>query len=336
MAVQPYRKRANLRDVAKAADVSVATVSRVLNTPSIVSEDTRIRVRSAIDRLCFVPSAAARAINSGRTRIVGALVPTLDNAIFARFLAALEEGLAQHGLSLVVATTDGDEDREARKAESLVDIGAEALIVSGVSHGADFDELVRRTRLPAIATSYFDEGYYLPTIGYDNAAASELALVHLKSAGHRDIAVIHGPPDRNDRTRARLEGLKYAAGEARLYYFTGDVSMEGGASATRSYLASGYKCTAVLCLSDVLAISALFELRRHGLEVPGELSVMGVDDLPASAHAVPRLTSVRLPVDRMGQETSRAVAEWIETQTVPKSILLDCSLVIRDSTRNVA
>lgn len=336
MTVRSSRKRANLRDVARAAGVSVATVSRVLNSPSLVSEDTKSRVRSAIDTLHFVPSAAARAINSGRTRMVGALVPTLDNAIFARFLSALEEGLGDYGLSLVVATTDGNVDTEATKAERLVDIGGEALIVSGVSHSAAFDELVRRTRLPTVATSYFDVGYHLPTIGYDNAAAASLALHHLISAGHREVAVLHGPTDRNDRTRARLKGLRDAAGEVKLHFFAAEITMEGGGEATRAYLASRLGCTALLCLSDVLAISALFELRRHCIDVPRQLSVIGVDDLPASAHTVPRLTTVRLPVSRMGRETAIAVGEWIERQTIPGSRLLDCNLVIRDSTRDVS
>jgi LacI family transcriptional regulator len=331
--VQPIKKRANLRDVAKTAGVSVATVSRVLNSPALVSEDTRTRVQTAIEALHFVPSAAARAINSGRTKIVGALVPTLDNAIFARFLSCLEEGLGAYGLSLVVATTDGDEGIEAVKAERLVNIGAEALIVSGVTHSAEFDELVRRTRLPTIATSYFDECYHLPTIGYDNAAASTMALQHLTSAGHRDIAVFHGPTEKNDRTRARLNGLRNSGRDVRLHFFAAEITMEGGAGATRAFLASGSKCTALLCFSDVLATSALAELRRHGLDVPGDLSVIGVDGLPASAYSEPKLTTVQLPVSRMGHETAHAVAGWIERQALPKSLLLDCGLVIRGSTR---
>lgn len=336
MAVRHTKKRANLRDVAKTAGVSVATVSRVLNSPALVSEDRRTLVQAAIDTLHFVPSAAARAINSGRTKIVGALVPTLDNAIFARFLSCLEEGLGAYGLSLVVATTDGDEGTEAMKAERLVNIGAEALIVSGVSHSAEFDELVRRTRLPTIATSYFDECYHLPTIGYDNAAASAMALQHLTSIGHRYIAVFHGPTEKNDRTRARLEGLKNAPHDVRLHFFVADITMEGGAGATRAFLTSGLKCTALLCFSDILAATALVELRRNGLDVPADLSVIGVDGLPASAYSEPRLTTVRLPVSRMGYETAQAVAGWIERQTVPKSLLLDCGLVIRGSTRDLS
>jgi LacI family transcriptional regulator len=119
----------------------------------------------------------------------------------------------------------------------------------------------------------------------------------------------------------------------RLHFFVAEITMEGGAWATRALLSSGCTCTALLCFSDILAASALVELRRSGLDVPRDLSVIGVDDLPASAYSEPRLTTVRLPVSRMGYETAHAVAGWIERQAVPRSLLLDCGLVIRGSTR---
>ena len=131
--MKAQRKRANLRDVAAAAQVSVATVSRVMNAPETVAEKTRARVEQAMQELRWLPSAAARAINSGRTRFVGALVPTLEHDIFARVLAGLERQLASHRLSLVVATTDDDPRIEAEKAQGLIDIGAEGLMVSGMT-----------------------------------------------------------------------------------------------------------------------------------------------------------------------------------------------------------
>lgn len=267
--------------------------------------------------------------------MVGALVPTLDNAIFARFLAVLEERLADHGLSLIVATTDGDGDIEAKKSEGLIEIGAEALIVSGVTHSVAFDMLVKRARLPVIATSYFDKDYDLPTIGYDNAAASASALRFLHSSGHRDIAIFHGSDNGNDRTRARLRGLQDAPKDVRLRYFVTDLAMDGGARAARDYLDSRHTCTALLCLSDVIAMSALFELQRQGVDVPETLSLMGIDDLPVSAFTVPSITTVHLPVGQMGTQTADAIALWVENQIVPKSILLGSDLIIRESTRDI-
>lgn len=324
---QNKKKRANLRDVAKAAGVSVATVSRVLNAPDVVSGETRKRVQAAIDVLHFVPSAAARSINSGRTRVVGALVPTLDNAIFSSFLATLEAGLGEHGLSLVVATTDGDPDIESEKASRLIEIGAEAMIVSGVTHSSEFDTLIKRTRLPVIATSYFDGDYHLPSIGYDNAAASNMAFQYLRSLGHQDIAVIHGPTKHNDRTRARLDGL-----EAPFQTFETDISLEGGAFAVGEILTSRVRSSAILCTSDVLAAGALFELQRRKIEVPDDISVMGIDNLPLSFHTVPQISTIHLPVKKMGELTADAVVQWIENQVIPKSKRIETRLIVRQST----
>lgn len=336
MIMKDGRKRANLRDVAAAACVSVATVSRVLNTPEAVTRETRVRVQAAIDELRFVPSAAARAINSGRTRIVGALIPTLDNAIFARFLDALERQLVPHHLSLIVATTSDDPKREADKAQRLIDIGVEGLILSGITHSGALYSLIERTQLPAIATSYFDARYRLPTIGYDNRAAAIIALQHLSGLGHREIAVIHGPTDNNDRTRARIAGLKDAGLPVRLSFHQSDLSLGGGSATANRILTSGEHVTAILCLSDVLAAGALFELRRSGIEVPRTMSLMGIDDLPASTYSDPPLTTVRLPVSEMGSEAGKALADWVEHQQVPQSQDLRPELIVRQSTAAIA
>ncbi len=328
-------KRSNLRDVARAAGVSVATVSRVMNSPDIVSGETRKRVMESIEQLHFVPSAAARAINSGRTKMVGALVPTLDNAIFAKFLAALEERLGQSGLSLLVATTDGDPDIETRKARGLVDIGAEALIVSGVSHSHDFDDLIRQTRLPAIATSYYDEHYSLPTIGYDNAAAALTALRFLRSEGHRRIGVFHGPVLNNDRTRARLAGLERLAADVTMQSFETSLSIEGGSAAAIAFLNAKTGCTAILCLSDVLAMGAVLELQRKSVRLPDDMSLVGIDDLPSSSFSNPPLTTVHLPVSKMGVDTADAVIKWLEDKVIPKSTLIETKLMVRKSTKKL-
>ncbi|NOD94469.1 substrate-binding domain-containing protein [Ruegeria sp. HKCCD4884] len=327
------KKRANLRDVAKAAGVSVATVSRVLNDPTVVKKDTLEKVQAAIAELKFVPSAAARAINSGRTKFVGALVPTLDNAIFARFLAALERKLSDHQLSLIVATTDSSPDIEAEKAKSLVDIGAEGLIVTGATHNPAFHDLIERTMLPTIITSFFDAGNPLPTIGYDNASAAQLALQHLADLGHQNIAVVHGPVHDNDRTRERLAGLRAFPFTGELTTFETQISHQGGADIAKLLGKLDTKPDAVLCLSDVVALGVLLGLQAQKIAVPDQISMVGVDDLPTSAVSVPPLTSVHLPVSQMGERAADALARWITTQQVPKPERLEARLVVRNSTK---
>jgi LacI family transcriptional regulator len=330
------RKRANLRDVAAAAGVSVATVSRVMNAPETVAEATRKKVEEAMNSLHWVPSAAARAINSGRTRFVGALVPTLDNAIFAKMLASMESRLATHRLSLVVATTDNDPAREAEKAKGLVDIGAEGLIVSGVTHAPEFYSLIERCQLPVVSTSFYDPHYQLPTIGYDNAAAARTALAHLTDLGHSRVAVVHGPSASNDRTQARIAGLESHSPKGDLSFYEVPLSIAGGCEAGRNVLQAEKQPTAILCLSDVLASGVLFELQRQGVSVPQEKSVMGLDDLAGSAHLFPELSTVHLPVSRMGAAAADAIAAWVETQKVPAACLLRSDLVIRASTSAAA
>ena len=326
------KKRANLRDVAKAAGVSVATASRVLNTPAKVNEETRARVEAVIAELGFVRSAAARAINTGRTKMLGALIPTLDSDIFAQTINAIENRLAELGFSLVVATTDDNRETETRKAQELLDIGVEGLFLSGIAHDEALHALIDRTKVPAIVISYYDEAYHLPTIGYDNERAAAAAVNYLLSLGHKDIAVVHGPAENNDRTRARLAGISTDSSDRSLTYFETDLSIEGGAQAVRQSFANNRRFDAFLCLSDVLAFGVIFEFQRAGLVIPEAVSVLGIQDLPGARVMTPRLSTIRLPAQEMGAKAAKALAHWVETGERPAPESLAFELVPRKST----
>lgn len=328
------QKRANLRDVAKAAGVSVATVSRVLNSPDSVAPETRAKVQSTISELRFMPSAAARAINSGRTRFVGALVPTLDNAIFASFLSALENKLNDYGLALIVSTIGEDPQLEVQKAQSLINLGAEALILSGAAHDPKLFQLTNQTRFPTLATSFYDDSAPLPTIGYDNHDAAQLGVQYLKSAGHRHIAVAHGPVETNDRTQARINGVQSVSGMT-IDYHEADISFEGAQVIARNILAQKDRPTAVACMSDVLAIGLLQQFQRSHLRVPEDISVLGMDDLPFAAHTFPALSTIHLPVKRMGTAAGRAIGEWLEHGNEPAPERLEPQLILRESVAEI-
>ena len=331
MDTHPRNKRSNMRDVAHRAGVSVATVSRVLSGTHKVAQTTRERVESAIEALNFVPSPAARAINSGRTHLIGALVPTLDHAIFSRFLYAIELQLAKSGLSLLVATTDSSLEREAERAGDLLNLGVEGLIVSGITRSPDFSRLTARHEVPVVATSYFAPHNDLPTIGYDNEEVSQIALSHLLELGHTEVAILSGPPEDSDRTRARLDGLHACDGcTLRVQHIALDFAAAG--DATERCLDTYPGVTAILGLSDVLAQGALFRLQNLGVPVPDAMSVMGMDDLPGSAYTWPALTSVQLPVDEMGRRAADALATWVEYGTRPEPRKLPSSVARRAST----
>lgn len=327
------KKRANLRDVAREANVSVATVSRVLNAPEKVRAETRDRVESKIVELNFVPSAAARAVNSGRSKILGALIPTLDSDIFAKTIDAMERRLTDFGLSLIVATTEDDREIEMRKVRELLDIGVEGLFLSGVTHERALQDLVTARAIPTVAISFFDESYHIPTIGYDNQEAARSACGYLVALGHRDIVVVHGPAANNDRTRARLGGVMEFDDQIALRFEETDLSVIGGSDAAIGISRSGAVPDAVLCLSDVLAYGVLFAFDRAGIKVPADVSVMGIHDLPGSSVVVPRLSTVHLPTQEMGAKAAEALAGWVENSQRPDAISLPTRLVIRDSTR---
>ncbi len=326
------KKRNNLRDVARSAGVSVATVSRVLNTPKQVSPATRDRVQQVMKELRFVPSAAARAINSGRTRMVAALLPTLDNSIYARVVDGLENRLAAFDLSLIVAQTHDDPAVELARARQLVDIGAEGFVVAGITHSAELLEFIDHIQVPIVSISYYAPDHFLPTIGYDNAEAARIAARHLEELGHRTVFVPHGPTVGNDRMRTRRATLDALETPMQFHFCEVPVSVEGGALAVDLMRRDAPDATAMLCFGDVLAMGAISGLHQHGMRVPEDVSVMGMEDLPSSAFLSPALTSVRLQVQEMGERAAEAIARWLEHQERAEPVYLKSELIARAST----
>ena len=218
-----------VRDIAKLSGVSVATVSRVMNGSTKVTEKTRIKVEQAMRQLNYTPDPAARALATKRSRIIGALVPTIEHSIFATFIEAMEATLTKQGYALVIALTYNRKSLEHERALDLIKLGAEGLIVSGLDHDGDFLNLVDQRNIPLVTTSVFDEDAHLPTIGYDNRKLAAEAASYLKGLGHQQLAVIHGAAGNNDRTRQRIAGICDIYDESHLTLIETDLSVTGGA-----------------------------------------------------------------------------------------------------------
>lgn len=313
----------------------MATVSRVLNGSELVTTQTRDRVLSAIQDLEFVPSAAARTLNSGRSRTIGALVPTLDHSIFARYLDALEDQLSKHGYALVVAVTGGVPEVEVQKTNGFLDMGVDGLIVSGRTHAPDFDALVDRFDIPTVITSFFDPIARYPTIGYDNAAIAANAFEYLRSLGHRSLGVVHGPTDLNDRTLARVEAIQNLAKRDEVTFWQVTMDVAGGARAVTEMVEKRPLPSAILCLSDVLALGALFELQRSGISVPKDVSIMGFDNLEWSSISLPGMTSIHLPAVEMGEKAADAIVDWLKSGLRAEPLSLPARIIVRESTKAI-
>jgi len=329
-----------IRDVAREAGVSVATVSRVFNRSHVVTAGLRARVLAAAERLGYVAYGAARALASGRSRAIGAIVPTLDNPVFAICIDALQERLDQHGFALLVASAGYDAARETREVRLLLERGVDGLMLVGAEHPDDVWALLRRRgpAVSAVATWTSDATVTpVPCIGFDNAAAARRLVDHLLELGHRRIAMVAGPTAGNDRAAARVAGVRAALAAAGVtlaepYLCERPYTVLDGYAAARAMLSLPDPPTAIVCGNDHLALGALAGARALGLAVPHDLSITGFDDLDFAAYAEPPLTTVRVPAAEMGRRAAEYLMAAASGTPAPAGTVLEAPVMLRSST----
>ncbi len=330
------KKLGRIRDVARETGLSTATVSRVMNGATNVSQATRERVLNASLRLNYLPNPAARALSTSRSKTIAAIVPTIEYSIFAKYLTSIEQVLADRDYSLVIALSSFDETEELVAARKLLGMGAEAFILSGTEHSEVLVDLLDRRSVPYAYTSVWDSACAVPTIGYDNAALAKAAISFLYRNGHRRISVIHGPLHNNDRTRARKDGaLAARRRDLQLDFLESELSVGGGKQAMKSVLDSQNDSTAVLCFSDVLALGSYFAIQERNLKIPDDISVMGFDNMDWSADVTPALTTIDLPAGEMGKCVAQQLMDHLEGTHLLAPQLLDGQIIKRSSVRKL-
>lgn len=328
-------RRPTLADVARLAGVSTATISRCLNTPAAVSPATRAKVLATIEALGFELDATARALASGRTMTVGAVVPTLDNAIFASGIQGLQARLAADGYTLLLASSEYDPAQEIAQVRALLQRGADGLMLIGQDHPDEVFERLAQRGVPYVLTWTLSLAH--PSVGFDNAALAGEVAAYLWSIGHRRIAMIAGRTAGNDRARDRLAGVR-AVIRARGGTLPGshvlerDYAIDEGREAMRALLSLDPRPSAVTCGNDVLAFGALFEAQAQGLAVPADISITGFDDLPLAAALTPALTTVAVPAAAMGRRAAEYLLRRLAGATAAARTELPTSLILRGST----
>jgi len=334
--VRPH-PRVKIEDVARKANVSPATVSRVLNHPEIVRPALRDKVMRYITDLSYTPDSAARALKSGRMRTIGAIVPTLGLGIFAEGVEALQNRLSESGYMLFIANSQYDQRRELQEMQSLIDRGIDGIVLVGGSHGRELRALIDQAGVPVITTYVSKAAVGIPAIGIDNERATREITEYLLGLGHVRFGAIANIPPSNDRSRARLEGIQRALSSAGIRLkptqtIRADHSLAQGRSALRQLLTDHPETTAVICTTDTLAIGAMAEARKMGLSVPRTLSITGFDDVELSAQVDPPLTTISVPAAEIGRGAADYLINAIAGRPVPKSVLLPYRLVMRSST----
>lgn len=326
-----------IEDVAAAADVSTATVSRVLNRPDAVREALRQKVQTAVTALGYVPHAGARAMKLRRSGTVGAIFPTVDNPIFAKAIDALQRRLAGSGMQLLLATNGYDPETEKQQALNLLTRGVDALVLCGTGQSDDLLHQLRQRGVPAVHVMSWPAPPGLVAVGFDNARAMAQVVRYLLDLGHRRIAMLAGITRDNDRASARLAGVRdalAAAGLALPPRCCVERRYELGAArdGLRVLLAAQPAPTAVICGNDVLAFGAMIEADKLGLAVPAQLSIVGFDDLELAGHLKPGLTTVRVPAEQMWKLAAERVIDMLAGTEVPQATEIDIALVVRGST----
>lgn len=326
-----------IEDVAAAAGVSTATVSRVFNRPETVREALRRKVEAAVTRLGYVPHAGARALMLRRSGTVGAIFPTVDNAIFAKAIDALQRRLAERGMQLLLATSDYDPDTEARQALNLLTCGVDALVFCGCAQRPDLLQRLRQRGVPMVHVMSWPAPDEVVTVGFDNARAMGQVVRYLLDLGHRRIAMLAGITRDNDRAAARVAGVRAALAAAGVELPDSRIverkySLSAARDGLRALVRARPAPTAVICGNDVLAFGALLEAQRSGIDVPGQLSIVGFDDLELAAHVHPALTTVRVPADEMWRMAADRVIDALRGIDVQHATEIEVALVVREST----
>lgn len=331
------RKSPNLGDVATLAGVSTATVSRYLTDPAQVREKRRLSIQAAIEELGYIPHAAARALASNRTQTIGAVVPTLDNAIFAGGIQALQERLHSAGYTLIVASSNYSLQQEHEQVETLIARGVDGIFLVGLEHDARLFKRLERTGIPFVNTWAFDVAINEPCIGFDNQQAARRLTDYLIDLGHERFGVISAELQDNDRAKNRLLGVRDSLSRNSIELADDCLvechyNLSDGRHAMRHLLDQSHPPTAVICGNDVLAFGAIVECQESGLQVPDDISITGFDDLPISQLIRPSLTTIHVPSVEMGHRAADYLIARLAGQETAEKIELDVSLVVRDST----
>lgn len=317
-------------DVARAAGLSTATVSRALSSPEKVAQKTREKVFKAVETVNYRPNMLARNLRSDRSFTVLVLVPGIENPFFGKVTAGIESTAWRRGYSVFLGDT-----RDSREREQHYSALVETRLADGVIQlSPDYDHA--ETPPYPVIHACGCELTEAPSVRIDNAGATRELVDHLLAKGHRRIAVITGPVA-NPHTIDRLSGYRQGLEAAGIAFdpqlvVTGDFSMASGAAALPVILAMSPRPTAILSMNDEMAIGAIEALHQHGVDVPGAMAVTGFDGIGFAAHSTPPLTTIEQPAGAMGEKACELLIDWIETGKGDESVhVLPHRLIVRES-----
>jgi LacI family transcriptional regulator len=324
-----------IKDVAREARVSVASVSRALNGHHTVTEDTRQRIEGVASRLRYIPNSGARSLITRRTQTIGALLPDLHGEFFSELIRGIDLAARARGLHLLVSSSHGDAS-EAAAALRAMQGRVDGMLVMSPHVDASFlrDQLL--ADLPMVLMNTPLESARYSIMNVDNYGGAFAMVRHLIGCGHRRIALIAGPEhnyDAAERLRGYCAAMTRFAPMMPTQVMQGDFTEESGNRAGRELLALKVRPQAVFSANDIMAAGCLYALKEAGVRVPDEIALAGFDDIPIAHFVSPPLTTVRIRIADLGQRAlERLVQTLEEPEAAPASAqTLECEIVIRAS-----
>ncbi len=337
---KPSSGKITILDVAKKADVSFGTVSRVINNDVHVRPATRERVLEAIDRLGFTANRHARILAGGKSGTVGVLAPDLGTEYIGEIVRGVDAEIGLGGYDLILYTTHRDPVKEAAYVATCLDGMADGLLLVLPRNPSDFIDRLNRRKFPFVFIDHQGRNDECAAVGAANWQGAYKATEYLIGLGHRRIGFITGWKDL-DVAQNRLNGFEAAlrthhiSEEAELI-FEGTFNQSDGYSGGQRFLSLTNRPTAIFASNDVMAMGVMDAARERGLRVPEDLSVVGFDDIHQASEVHPALTTIRQPLEKMGRVASQMLLEMLRNPGCKiDRVELPTELVIRDSCRNI-
>lgn len=327
---------ATIKQVASLAGVSVATVSRVVNNNGYVSPERRAAVTEAMRQLDYKPSAVARSLRRQQSMTVGVLVPSLNQPFFASLAYTIERALFANDYRMMLCSSEENASNEAAYVEMLLRQRVDGVIVAPTGQGSAIIQPLL-SRVPVILVDRDLPDLLVSRVLADHFAGGQAAMRHLIGLGHRRIAIIGGPANNaamEERTAGALNAAREAAVPPPLVQMSALSEFEMGFALAHTLLAGPNRPTAIFALTDVVAIGILHAAAELGLSLPGQLSVIGFDDIPMAAYLIPPLTTIAQPIAAIGDTAVRLLLSRLgEGNHAPHHLVrLPMQLHVRAST----
>lgn len=324
-----------LNDVSRLAGVSAITVSRALNTPDLVSPETREKVRLAVERTGYVPNLLAGGLASNRSRLVAALVPTIAGPVFLETIQALTEALAEKGYQLMLGQSGYNNSREDALIDAIIGRRPDGIVLTGIMRSAEGRRRLLASGIPVVETWDLTPTPVDMLVGFSHEKAGSATAQYLHRKGYRRPAIVTGDDRRANLRRAGFEEAWKALGGSivPVHNVPAPTTLGSGRTALADVLNAHPATDVVACSSDALAHGVITEAQARGLRVPQDLAVIGFGDLAFAQHAHPAITTVRIDGTGIGRQAARFIVDRAEGREVEQKVIdLGFSLIERQST----